>query len=79
MFFIYSVVIFGDFFVVFWMKENYGIINVWILWYNVYGGFIYFNVIGNMWKIMLINILIIGIILFILLKLGNILEKKINN
>lgn len=44
----------------------------------MYGGFIYFNVIGNMWKIMLINILIIGIILFILLKLGNILEKKIN-
>lgn len=67
---IHSVVILGDFFVAPWMKENYGTTNAQILWYNVYGGFIYFNVIGNMWKIMSTNTSTIGIILPTLLKPG---------
>lgn len=75
---IHSVVILGDFFVAPWMKENYGTTNAQILWYNVYGGFIYFNVMGNMWKIMSTNTSTIGIILPTLLKPGNILETKID-
>ena len=72
---IHSVVILGDFFVAPWMKEHYSTTNAQILMYNVYGGFIYFNVIGNMWKIMTTNTSTIGIILPTLLKPGNSYHK----
>jgi hypothetical protein len=53
------------------MKEHYGTTNAQILLYNVYGGFVYFNVMGNIWKIMTTNTSTIGKILPTLLKPGN--------
>ena len=53
-----------------WMVEEYGTNLLDLFLYNLFGLFIYVNVIGNMLKIILTNTSTVGVILPTLLKPG---------
>ncbi|KAJ8299982.1 hypothetical protein KUTeg_021501 [Tegillarca granosa] len=67
---IHAEVLFGEFMVLPWLikKHNIGLFKICCL--QVYGAFLYFNVIGNMWKIMITNTSTVGKVLPTLLKPG---------
>ena len=67
---IHGTIIFGDFVVAPWMVEEYGTNLLDLFLYNLFGLFIYVNVIGNMLKIILTNTSTVGVILPTLLKPG---------
>lgn len=72
---IHAEVLFGEFMVLPWLINNHNIGLFKICCLQVYGAFLYFNVIGNIWKIMITNTSTVGKVLPTLLKPG---KKQIN-
>ncbi|XP_033731997.1 probable palmitoyltransferase ZDHHC24 [Pecten maximus] len=67
---IHSGLVYGEFMVLPWLIETYKVGLVKICLYHMYAIFIYFNVIGRMWKICSTNTSTVGKILPTLLKPG---------